>query len=116
MKVKAVSSEEKITLSELRAILATVEADRIAAGKEMPWELRRSIEHVNLLAKTTPEQSRELVEDLLRLDKMRPEIALRIANINPRTRDELRAIYAKEKFSLTGEDLDAILNLVNSHV
>ncbi len=115
MKVKGVVSEEKITLPELREILIRVEGERIEAGKEMGYELRRSIEHANQLSKTTPEQAKDLVAALLALEKMKPEIAYRIANIMPRTRDELRAVYAKEKYSLTGEELDAIINLVKTH-
>jgi DNA-directed RNA polymerase subunit F len=34
----------------------------------------------------------------------------------PRTRDELRSIYAKERFTLTGEELDQILSLVSEHL
>ncbi len=116
MKVKAIVSEEKITLPELREILASVESERISAEKEMSWELRRSIEHANVLARASPSASRSLVDELLRLEKMKPEIAFRIANILPQTRDELRAVYAKEKFSLTGEELDAILELVKPHL
>jgi DNA-directed RNA polymerase subunit F len=33
----------------------------------------------------------------------------------PRTRDELRAIYAKEKYSLSTEELETIINLVKTH-
>jgi DNA-directed RNA polymerase subunit F len=115
MKVKAVLSEERITLPELRAMLAQVEGGRRDQGQEMSYELRRSIEHVNHLAKTTPEKSRALVDALLKFEKMKPDIAYRIANIMPRTRDELRAIYAKERFTLTGEELDAIIDLVMAH-
>lgn len=116
MKVKAIRSEEKVTLSEVREVLAGVEAERLEAGREMSYELRRSIEHANTLAKLPPKNSRALVEDLLKLEKMKPDIAFRIANIAPRSRDELRAVYAKEKFSLTGEELDGILELVASHL
>jgi len=115
MKVKGVISEERITLPELREALLQVEAERLEAGKEMSYELRRSIEHANQLAKTSGEQTRALVSELLALEKMKPDIAYRIANIMPKTRDELRAIYAKEKYSLTTDELDAILNLVKAH-
>jgi DNA-directed RNA polymerase subunit F len=116
MKVKAIRSEEKVTLSEVREVLAGVEAERLESGREMSYELRRSIEHANTLAKMPPKNSRALVEDLLKLEKMKPDIAFRIANTAPRSRDELRAVYAKEKFSLTGEELDGILELVASHL
>jgi DNA-directed RNA polymerase subunit F len=116
MKVKAVRSEERVTLSEVRDVLAAVEAERLGTGKEMSYELRRSIEHANQLAKMPAEKSRDLVEELLKLEKVKPDIAFRIANIAPKSRDELRAIYAKEKFSLSGDELDEILELVKPHL
>jgi DNA-directed RNA polymerase subunit F len=33
----------------------------------------------------------------------------------PKTRDELRAIYAKERYTLTTEELDEILTIVAAH-
>lgn len=115
MNVKGVISEERVTLPELREILLRVEAERLESGKEMSYELRRSIEHANNLAKTSGEQSRKLVTELLALEKIKPDIAFRIANVMPRTRDELRAIYAKEKYSLTTDELDAILTIVKPY-
>jgi DNA-directed RNA polymerase subunit F len=115
MKVKGIISEEKVTLPELRSVLSGVEAERIAAEKEMSYEFRRSIEHANQLAKTTPEKSKGLVAELVRMEKMKPEIAYRIANIMPKTRDEVRAIFAKERFTLTPEEIDKIIETVTTH-
>jgi DNA-directed RNA polymerase subunit F len=115
MKVKGIISEEKVTLPEMRSVLTGVEAERIAAEKEMSYEFRRSIEHANQLAKTTPEKSRDLVSQLVLMEKMKPEIAYRIANIMPKTRDEVRAIFAKERFTLTPEEIDRIIETVTTH-
>ncbi|MDD4254524.1 MAG: RNA polymerase Rpb4 family protein [Methanofollis sp.] len=116
MKVKGVISEERVTLPDMRDQLSRVDAKRREAGQEMSYELRQSIEHANHLSKTTAEQSRALVDSLLSLEKMKPDIAYRIANIMPQSRDELRAIYAKERYTLTGEELDAILEMVITHL
>ena len=115
MKVKGIISEEKVTLPELRGVLLAVESERLAAEKEMSYEFRRSIEHANQLAKTAPEKSRALVTGLTKMEKMKPEIAFRIANIMPKTRDEVRAIFAKERFTLSPEELDNIIELVMAH-
>jgi len=115
MKVKGIIKEERVTLSELREALLKVEAHRLESGKEMSYELRRSIEHANHLSKTSAEKSRALVEKLEALEKMKPDIAFRIASVMPKSRDELRAIYAKERFTLSGEELDEILDLVLAH-
>jgi DNA-directed RNA polymerase subunit F len=115
MKVKGIVSEEKVTLPQVREVLLGIESQRLAAEKEMSYEFRRSIEHANQLAKTAPEKSAALVQALLKLEKMKPEIAYRITNVMPKTRDELRAIYAKERFTLAPEELDTILEIVSSH-
>ena len=115
MKVKGIISEEKVTLSEMRGVLLAVESERIAAEKEMSYEFRRCVEHANQLTKTTPEKSQALVVELLKLEKMKPEIAYRITNIMPKTRDEVRAIYAKERFTLSPEEVDTIVELVMTH-
>jgi DNA-directed RNA polymerase subunit F len=115
MKVKGITSEEKVTLPEMRTVLLGVESERIAAEKEMTYEFRRSMEHANQLAKTAPEKSRDLVTQLLKQEKMKPEIAYRIANLMPKSRDEVRAIFAKERFTLAPEELDTIIELVMAH-
>ncbi|HVN66451.1 MAG TPA: RNA polymerase Rpb4 family protein [Methanomicrobiales archaeon] len=116
MRVKGVLGEERITLAELKEVLTQVAEARQEDATEMSYELRRSIEHATHLARNTTEQARALVDSLLKLEKMKPDIAYRIANILPRTRDELRSIYAKERFTLTGEELDQILTLVSEHL
>lgn len=115
MKVKGIVSEEKVTLPEMRDVILGVESERLAAEKEMSYEFRRSIEHANQLAKTNPEKSRDLVAELGKMEKMKPEIAYRIANIMPKSRDEVRAIFAKERYTLTPEELDTIIELVMTH-
>ena len=49
------------------------------------------------------------------MEKMKPEIAYRIANIMPKSRDEVRAIFAKERYTLLPEELDTIIELVMTH-
>lgn len=115
MKVKRIVSEERMLLPELRDTLLAVEAARLESGEEMSYELRKSIEHANHLSRTSAEKARDLIGELMKLEKMKEEIAYRIANLMPQTRDELRAIYAKERFNLTTEELDGILNLVVTH-
>jgi len=115
MKVKRIVSEERMLLPELRDTLLGVEAGRLESGEEMSYELRKRIEHANHLSKTSSGKARDLVDELMKLEKMKEDIAFRIANLMPRTRDELRAIYAKERFNLTTEELDEILDLVMTH-
>jgi DNA-directed RNA polymerase subunit F len=109
--------EEHLTIAETKEILADIEADRAAdEEREMRYELARALEHVNRFAVLDPAESREFVEALLELEKVDEATAYKIADLKPQDRDELRAIYAQERFSLSGEELDDILNVVKQYV
>lgn len=115
MKIKGIIEENAITVPELKEELLNVEAVRLEKGKEMSYELRRSIEHANQIARTSSAKSRSLVEALLLVEKVKPDVALRIANTMPRTRDEVRAVFGRDKFAHTTEELDQIIDLVITH-
>ncbi|PSP32221.1 DNA-directed RNA polymerase subunit F [Halobacteriales archaeon QH_10_67_22] len=105
--------EEYLTVAETKVILEDLERERAAdEDREMRYELARAIEHVNRFAVLDPEESREFVEELLELDKVDEATAYKVANLRPQDRDELRALYAQERYSLSGEELDAILEVV----
>lgn len=122
MKVKKVISEEMMSLPELREVLISIRDQRAGGDNEaetsartMSYELRKSIDHADSLGKCDPVTAKALVDELNGLEKIRPEIAYRIVNIMPESRDELRAIYAKERYTLLPEDLDQILDILRQH-
>jgi DNA-directed RNA polymerase subunit F len=105
--------EEFLTTAEAKELLSDVEQERaLDEDREMRYELARAIEHVNRFATLDAEESRELVEDLLELEKVDEPTAHKIADILPKDRDELRAVYAQERYTLSGDELDDILNVV----
>ncbi len=113
MIVKRVINEELLTISEAKELLDRIKEERAEEGEEeLGYELKKAIRHVDTLSNSDAVKSRTLVVNLMELEKMKPEIATRIADILPKTRDELRSIYAKERFILTTEDLDQMLDLV----
>jgi len=105
--------EEFVTVSEVKELLAEVEAERAAdPDREMRYELARAIEHANTFAFLGAEESRELVEDLLDLEQVDEEAAFKIVDLLPEDRDELRSVFAHGRYSLDGDELDEILNVV----
>ena len=113
MIVKNVIDETPLTISEAKELLDRIKEARTGEEEEgLGYELKKAIRHVDACSKIDAEKSRALVTNLLELEKMKPEIAIRIADILPKTRDELRSIYAKERFILAPEDLDRMLDLV----
>ncbi|HPJ30038.1 MAG TPA: RNA polymerase Rpb4 family protein [Methanothrix sp.] len=112
MIVKKILSEDLITLAEVKEALEEIRLRRAEEPEELGYELRRAIKHAEIFSKSEGTESRKTVEELLGLEKMTPEIATKIADIQPRTKDEIRALYAKERFTLVDEDLNAILDVV----
>lgn len=98
-------------MAEVKEILDQIRLKR-ADEEELGYELRRAIRHAELFSKGTAEESRAMVAELMKLEKMSPEIAVKIADIRPITKDELRAIYAKERFTLSEEELNNVLEIV----
>ncbi|MFC6724961.1 RNA polymerase Rpb4 family protein [Halobium palmae] len=109
--------EEYLTTPEVKELLADIEADRAAdEERELRYELARAIEHVNRFAVLDPEESLELVAELEELEKVDEKTAYKIADLLPRDRTELRAVFAKERYALDGDELDEILDVVAKYV
>lgn len=123
MKVKKVIQEEMMTLPELREELIAIRDSRAGSSTEasegsarmLSYELRKSIDHADSLGKCSVETAKSLYEELSGLEKIKPDIAARIVNVMPASRDELRAIYAKERFTVLPEDLDQILDILHKY-
>ncbi len=116
MIIKKVISEELLTLPEVKETLNTIRDEREAAGAELRYEQRRAVEHANTFSKVSGKASRDMVNELLTLEKMKLDIAVRIASLCPRSKDELRSIYAKERFTLTDAELKTILDIVAKYI
>ena len=110
---KEVREEEYVTTPEAKELLAEVESQRAEADeREMRYELARAVEHVNRFAVLDVEGSRELVEELRDLEKVDGATAYKVANLLPADRDELRSVFAQERYSLDGDELDEVLDAV----
>lgn len=110
---KETLDEEFLTVSEAKELLADVEAERATdEDRELRYELARAIEHSNRFALLDPAESVELVEELAALDTIDEKVAFKIADLLPQSRTELRAVFAQERYALSGDELDDILDIV----
>ncbi|MFB6162253.1 MAG: RNA polymerase Rpb4 family protein [Halococcoides sp.] len=108
--------EEYLTIAEAKGILADIESERaLDEDREMRYELTRAIDHVNRFADLDAEEAREFVDELQSLEKVDERTAHKIVDLKPRDRDELRAVFAQERYTLGGDELDEILNVVAQH-
>ena len=114
---KKVVDEAYLTTPEAKELLADVENERaLDEDREMRYELARAIEHVNRFSTLEADESRELVEELLELEKVDEATAYKIADLLPEDRDELRTVFAQGRYSLSGDELDDVLGILAKYV
>lgn len=110
---KETLDEQHITVSEAKEVLEAVEAERAADDeRELEYELARAVEHVNRFAVLDAEESRELAEQLAELEKVESSTAVKITDLLPGDRTELRSVFSNERYALDGDELDEIINIV----
>ncbi len=120
MIVKEVVDESILTLVEAKELLkglvvtmkepeSEIESEE---EEEVRYEQRKALEHTTKFARLNIEDARALMNELLNLEKMNKKIAVQIVNLMPGSKNEVRAIYAKENFTLSEDDIETILDCV----
>ena len=83
--------------------------------KELSYEQKIALEHLNKFAKLNPADGEKFLEELSQVLRMSDETMIKILDLAPKAPDELRMIFAREKFSLKDEEIKKILGLVEKY-
>ncbi len=108
---KRVIEEKPIPLAEVKEILEK----RAESTEELIYEQKVTLDYVRKFVKIDKEKAYKMIEELLKLEKVTLPIAVKIADLLPEDADDLRVIFAKERFTLTQEDIDKILSIVSKY-
>ncbi|HKZ63539.1 MAG TPA: RNA polymerase Rpb4 family protein [Thermoplasmata archaeon] len=100
--------ERFLTLAEIKALLEREERGR----KDLSMEQRYALTHAQMFSKLDTEQTRKLIDELLQVEMMTPANAYKLADMLPNHPDDVRAVFAKERFSLSKEDVDLVVQIV----
>ena len=112
---KEVKEFDYITISEAREIMEEI-AKKRQERAELLFETRRALKHLRNFARLPPEKAKELVEELSKLPQVqRRDIAVKLTDLMPRIPDEVRIIYAKERFTITPEQIEEILKIIDKY-
>jgi DNA-directed RNA polymerase subunit F len=105
------SQGKPLTLAEVKNILKKVSKDR----EELIYEQRIALEHAQQFAKLSVKQSKDMIKELTQLDFIDENQAYKIANLLPVTEDDVRAFFAKERFTPTQEQINKIITIVGKY-
>ncbi len=108
----AVVEEKYLSLAEIRDLLEKEKTSRTTLSMEQQY----ASAHAQTFARVTPEQAVKLVKELMEVPMMSDANAVKIADVLPTHADDVRAIFAKERFALSKEDMDRVLEIVRQYL
>jgi len=100
-----------VSLPEVKNMLKKIEKER----KELIYEQRIALEHAQKFAKLSVKQTKDLIKDLMKLENIGESHAYKIADILPTTEDDVKAIFAKERFTLSESEIKNILKVIGKY-
>ncbi len=101
---------EPVSMAEAKKIMVSREKD-----KELSYEQKLALDHLKKFTKLKPTESKKCLEELSQVLRMSPETQIQILNIMPKTPDELRMIFSREKFSLKEDEINKILEIIKRY-
>lgn len=103
--------ENYLSLSELKNLLEKEKDNRGSLSQEQQYALQ----HAQLFSRIGITKTKELIKELMQIPMIDFSIAVKIADIMPIDSDGVRAILAKERFSLSKEEIDQVLKIVANY-
>jgi DNA-directed RNA polymerase subunit F len=100
-----------VPLSEVRDML-----EEEAKQRELSPDQRLALDHSSRFAKLSGEKARKLVEEVRGVQVVNEYYAVKIADVMPNHPDDVRAIFQKERYTLSEEDTTRILEIVQKYL
>jgi len=100
-----------VSLAEAKNILRKVSKER----KELIYEQKVALEHAERFSKLPVKQIKDLIDELLKLEHMDKVQAYKIADILPNTVDDIKAVFAKERYTPNDKEVKNILEIVQKY-
>ena len=111
METSTEETSKIISLAEVKNILKKISKER----KELLHEQKIALEHAERFAKLSAKQTKDLITELMKLDHIEEVHAYKIADIIPTTEDDIKAVFAKERYTPNEKEVKNILEIVKKH-
>jgi len=107
MIVKEFIYEKPVTLAEVKKILKDLSKEK----EELDYVQKKALSHAQKLSRVSLKDAEALQKELMEKG-VEEEKAIEIINIMPKTRDELRTLFSKERKQPETEEIDSILDVL----
>ncbi|MGC8565836.1 MAG: RNA polymerase Rpb4 family protein [Thermoplasmata archaeon] len=100
-------NKKYVTIAEVRELL-----EEISKERELSDLQKNALKHAEEFSKVKSQNVKKLKEKLMKLEIVNEKYAVKILDIMPRTPDEVRVIFLKDKIIPTPEDIQKILEIL----
>jgi DNA-directed RNA polymerase subunit F len=103
----AEEEERYATIAEVKNLLEQDEKDGSTT-----YEKRLALEHAKQFTTLTNTKCKQLVNQLIKMERVSEFLAYKIVELLPQYPDEVRPIFAKERFTLEEAEIKQIIEIV----
>ena len=107
-----VNQSEYVSIPEVKGILENMQEDE---EHELNYEQKLAHEHATYSVRTTSKEAEKLIKALMEHERITEALAFKIVEIWPTHADDVKAIFAKERFTLKEDEVEDILQKVADH-
>ncbi|MEM2974020.1 MAG: RNA polymerase Rpb4 family protein, partial [Candidatus Micrarchaeia archaeon] len=107
---KRIVASKDVTLAEISGILGRI------SEEELGFEQSKTLEYSRKFAKLTSDEADSMVKDLMQNDKITRSNAVKIVDLMPQTPEEVRAIFSRETFVLSDDEISKIIDTVKNYL
>ena len=87
-------------------------SQRMTLIEQIQYEHKLALDHAHLLSKIDPKASKAIMKKVIELEHVNDYYAAKIADILPMHPDNVRSIFASERFSVGRDEIDSIIAAV----
>ena len=110
--VEEVLEEGEEPTAPVGPVCDSCDSQRMTLIEQIQYEHKLALDHVHLLAKIGPKESKAIMEKVIELEHVNDYYAAKIADILPMHPDDVRSIFARERFSVGRDEIDSIIAVV----
>ena len=103
--------EKLLSLGEVKKLL-----EKEAKVRELAPEQLLALQHTEAFARLSSAKVKKLVKELTKLEHVSEFHAYKIADLLPTHPDDVRAVFAKERFTLGKEEIEKVIKIVENYL
>ena len=114
-------TERYVTLAEVKVLLEEVAESRKGTAGLLEDEdvlrasQKQALDHAQKVVTLSLEDTNKILEEVSQIEEVSDVIAVKVADILPKYPEDVRAIFSKERITVSKDTIDKILEIVGKY-